>query len=252
MAGQAQPPRLVEPFAVNATDCTQAAPIAGGKTFPFPVASQQSVLNGAASLNDGFVPLNMTDPTAGGVPPFGIDMNGILFIVSSWAAFFAAGQYPTYDATLQTAMGGYASGARIQQAANPAAFWTSIVNGNMTDPDTGGAGWVSSVTLYAASAPAAGTYANTVPPTPSDMLLDYDCTAGNITLQGFVGQRNGQKLTLRKTDATANVLTVAALVGAAGNQLQAVGDYALGQQYADVTIQWNQAINSNVGAWVVV
>jgi hypothetical protein len=250
--GQAQPPRLVEPFAKNATACTPEAPVAGGKTFPFPQPSQVSILSGAASLDDGFVPLNMTDPTAGGVPPFGVDMNGILFYLSSWCAYFAAGQLPFYDAALQTFMTGYAIGSVLAQVANPAARWTSIVDGNMTDPDTGGAGWVSSVPLYATAAPTAGTHSNTVPPTPSDMLLDYDCTAGNITLAGFVGQRNGQRLTLRKTDATANVLTIAALVGTAGNQLQAVGDYALGQQYADVTIQFNQAINSNVGAWVVV
>lgn len=252
MSGQAQPPRLLEPFAKNAPTCTPEAPIAGGKTVPFPQPSQISVLSGAASLDDGFVPLNMTDPTAGGVPPFGVDMNGILFYLSSWCAYFAAGQLPFYDATLQAFMGGYAQGAVLAQAAAPWATWTSLVAANTTDPDTGGAGWVSSVPLYASSAPAAGTYLDNVPPTVSDMLLDYDCTAGNINLGGFVAQRDGQRLTIRKTDASANVLTVTTGTGTAGNQLQAVGDIALAQQYADVTIRFQKEINSNVGAWVLV
>lgn len=251
MAGQAQPPRLVEPFAKNATECTPEAPVPGGKTFPFPQPSQVSILSGAASLDDGFVPLNMTDPTAGGVPPFGVDMNGILFYLSSWCAYFAAGQLPFYDATLQAFIEGYAEGSVLAQAAAPWETWTSIVDGNMTDPDTGGAGWVSSVPLYAkASTP--GTHTDNVIPTPSDMLLDYDCSTGAINLNGFIAQRNGQRLTIRKADSSANVLTVAALVGAAGNQLESVGGYALGQQFADVTIQWNKGINSGVGAWVVV
>src|SRR5271170_632129 len=152
MTGQAQPPRLLEPFAKNATECTPEEPVAGGKTVPFPQPSQISVLSGAASLDDGFVPLNMTDPTSGGVPPFGVDMNGILFYISSWAAYFAAGQLPQYDATLQTFMAGYAVGSVLSKAAAPWETWTSIVDGNMTDPDTGGVGWVSSSPLYSAVA----------------------------------------------------------------------------------------------------
>src|ERR1700747_809698 len=181
MAGQPTPPRLVEPFANSAPTCTQAAPVPGGKTSPFPVPSQQTVLNGAASLTDGFVPLNMIEP--GGTPPFGQDMNGILFIVSAWAAFFAAGQYPVYDATLQTAMGGYGLGARVQQAANSAAFWTSTVNGNMTHPDTGGAGWISSVPLYSN---AALTGVNDVVlPGPSDYDIDVSASGGAISHTRF-------------------------------------------------------------------
>lgn len=246
-SGQAQPPRLLEPFAKNATECTPSAPVAGGKTFPFPQTSQITVLSGAASLDDGFVPLNMTDPTSGGVPPFGVDMNGILFYLSSWCAYFAAGQLPFYDATLQTFMGGYAQGAVLAQAADPYQTWTSLVDANMTDPDTGGAGWISSVPLYASSAPSAGTYPDNVLLGPSDYILDYDCTAGNINLNGFVAQRDGQELVIRKKDATANVLTVAALVGSAGNQVQYFADSGLAQQYSYVTIRFNETLN----AWVV-
>jgi hypothetical protein len=247
MTGQAQPPRLVEPFAKNATNCTPSAPVVGGKTFPFPQPSQISVLSGAASLDDGFVPLNMTDPASGGVPPFGVDMNGILFYLSSWCAYLGAGQLPQYDATLQTFMGGYAQGAVLSKAAAPWETWTSIVDGNMTNPDTGGAGWVSSRTLYNSSSQTAGTHADFVLPGPSDYILDIDCTAGNVNINGLVAQRNGQSLTIRKSDATANVLTVAVGVGTVGNQVQYVGDVGLAQQYASVTILKNSTLN----AWVV-
>lgn len=216
MTGQAQPPRLLEPFAKNATVCTQAAPVPGGKTFPFPQESQISVLSGAASLDDGYVPLNMTDPTLGGVPPYGIDENGILFYISSWAAYLGAGQRPLYDATLQTFMEGYAVGSVLAQAAAPWETWTSIVDGNMTDPDTGGAGWVSSVPLYSAIA-LTGTN-DVVLPGASDYVFDVDTSSGAVTYSGFVAQRDGQKASF--TAAGANLLNFTALAGsAAGNQL---------------------------------
>lgn len=239
MSGQPTPPRLVEPFANSAPECTQAAPVAGGKTFPLPVPSQITTLNGAASLTDGFPALTMTDP--GGTPPFGIDMNGILFVLSSWAAFFAAGQYPAYDATLQTAMGGYAEGARVQQAANPLAFWTSAVSGNTTDPDTGGAGWISSTALYS-SAALTGVN-NVVLPGPSDYLIDVSASGGAITYTGFVAQRDGQKVTFRKSDSSANAVDFTGSSGSstAANQMQIVS-ISLPIQYATLTIQYNATL----------
>lgn len=242
MSGQPTPPRLVEPFAKNATACTQAAPVPGGKTAPFPVTSQIPTLNGAASLDDGFVPLNMT--TTGGVPPFGIDMNGILFVISSWAAFFAAGQYPAYDATLQTAMGGYAQGARVQQAANPLAFWTSAVSANMTNPDTGGAGWISSTKLYS-NAALTGVN-NVVLPGVSDYLIDVDASGGAIAYTGFVAQRGGQRITFRKSDASGNAITFASLSGssASANQMQIVTTgISLPIRYATFTIEYNSTLD---------
>ena len=43
-----------------------------------PVNSQIGITNGRASLADGFPPLTFTPLSAGGIPPFGSDMNGIL------------------------------------------------------------------------------------------------------------------------------------------------------------------------------
>lgn len=250
MAGQPTPPRIVEAFAINAPVCTQAAPILGGKVFPFPVASQQGIKNGAASLNDGFPPLTMTSPSVGGVPPYGIDMNGVLYPHSAWIVFIAAGQIPGYDATLQTAMAGYAIGARLQQASNPLAVWISAVNGNMTDPDTGGAGWISSVPLYATSAPAAGTITNAVLPGPSDYVLDINTTAGNVVINGVVAQRDGQRVVYNCTGA--GLLQFGMLSGSAGNQVRGSGTNTTVEENDSFVIQYCQEINSGVGAWVVV
>lgn len=250
MAGQPTPPRIVEAFAINAPECTQAAPVAGGKTFPFPVDSQITVKNGAASLSTGFPPLTMTNPTVGGVPPYGIDMNGILFPHSAWVVFLAAGQGPGYDATLQTAMGGYAIGARLRQAANPLATWVSAVDANMTDPDTGGAGWISSVPLYAASAPAAGTIVTATLPGASDYQLDLDTTAGNVVIQSITAQRDGQQVTYSNTGAS--LLQIDFLAGTPGSQIRANGANVTVLQNDSITLRFCQAINSGQGAWVVV
>lgn len=250
MSGQPLPPRLPEAFAKNATACTPEAPVAGGKTAPFPTGSQITTFNGAASLDDGFVPLNMTAPTSGGVPPFGVDMNGILFVISSWAAYLGAGQLPFYDAALQTAMGGYALGAVLAKAAAPNETWTNIVAGNVTDPDTGGAGWVSSTPLSQTFAPTAGTNNNVALANSSDQFLDISTAAGNSTITGFVAPvvRNGQRLTVTKTSADANTCTLASLTGSsAANQLRlpSVGQL-LARQYDQVTFQYN----STLALWI--
>ncbi len=242
MAGQAQPPRLLEPFAKNAPDCDPTTPIPGGKTFPFPQPSQVSLTPGAASLDDGFVDLNMTDPTQGGVPPFGIDMNGILFYISAWAAYLAAGQLPQYDATLQTFMGGYAKGAVLSQAANPNQTWTSITNANMTDPDTGGAGWVSSVPLYSAAA-LTGTN-DVVLPGPSDYVINV-ATATNFT--GFIAQRDAQKLTFVFTGGSGLLEFTPLATSSAANQLSASGTLGY-NQHDSVTWQYS----TGFGKWLVI
>jgi microcystin-dependent protein len=116
----------------------------GEITTPIPTASQIGVVNGRASLHDGFPPLTFLPLTAGGVPPFGADFNGILNEITSITQWQQAGGFFPYDSSFSTAIGGYPVGAIIQ-AANYQGFWLNITNGNTTDPDTGGAGWTSLV-----------------------------------------------------------------------------------------------------------
>jgi hypothetical protein len=107
-----------------------------------PVASQIGITNGRASLTDGFPPLNFTPINAGGVPPFGGDMNGILNEITAIQQWQQAGGFFPYDSAFSTTIGGYPKGA-ILQAAAFGGLWISTAENNTSNPDTGGAGWTS-------------------------------------------------------------------------------------------------------------
>lgn len=97
---------------------------------------------GAASFDQGFPPLTMTAPAAGGIPPFGQDMNGILNQVTSLLAFMNGGQVFPFDGTFATAIGGYVAGAIVARA-DGTGFWLNLTNGNTNDPDATGTGWAA-------------------------------------------------------------------------------------------------------------
>jgi len=115
----------------------------GGYIRTIPVVSQIGVVDGAASLTDGFVPLNATPIGAGGIPPDIKDMNGILYEISGWSRWVAAGGPVYFDGTFATAIGGYPLGATIQSAVTPGVMFVSTANNNATNPDSGGADWIS-------------------------------------------------------------------------------------------------------------
>ena len=113
----------------------------GGYVHTIPQASQISITPGAASLTDGFPPLNFMDPVlAGGIPPSGADMNGILRQITQGLQWLQAGGLPKYDSTFSTAIGGYPNGSVLVNAAGTG-FWISTVDNNATNPDASGAGW---------------------------------------------------------------------------------------------------------------
>jgi len=125
------PAKLVLPFANS------------GAKNTIPVASQIGITPGAASLTDGFPPLTRTPLVAGGVPPSGLDMNGVLFALAAidrWSN--AGGRYP-YDAAFATdvEVAGYPKGAIVLRSDGEGG-WLNTVDNNETDPETGGAGWV--------------------------------------------------------------------------------------------------------------
>lgn len=144
------PDKLVLPFA-NA-----------GAKNTIPAASQIGIVPGAASLTDGFPPLTRTPVAAGGVPPSGLDMNGIMYAVSAIARWAAAGGGYPYDATFagDTNVGGYPKGARVLRS-DGRGYWYSTTDNNTTDPEAAGAaaaGWVPDFT--SGTAPVTMTSAN--------------------------------------------------------------------------------------------
>lgn len=104
---------------------------------------------GAASWDQGFPPLTMTAPAAGGIPPFGQDMNGVLNQVTGLLAAFSAGQLQAYDSAYATAISGYALGAAVSMA-DGSGLWLNVTAANATNPDTGGAGWLAICSFGAA------------------------------------------------------------------------------------------------------
>lgn len=228
---------MVEAFAVSAP----VGNVPGGKTVPFPSASQVAAgFPGRASLDTGFTPANMTPLNAAGIPMSGPDTNGILYLLSTTIVAVDAGQlFNVYDSAYATAIGGYALGAQVLDATNGLKRWTSAMAANTSDPAVTPVNWISSVPLYSSSAPSAGTHADNTLAGPSDFVLDIDTTAGAITLNGFVNQRDGQKLVI--SNIGANALTIG-LAGTAANQVRISSAITL-LQNDSITIQYVAAVS---------
>lgn len=106
------------------------------------IPSAADPVTGKAGYDQGFPAINMTAKEAGGIPPFGQDFNGIFFDITQILQYMQAGGHPTYSSALSTAIGGYPFGAMLAKASG-FGFWRNITANNTTNPDSGGAGWVS-------------------------------------------------------------------------------------------------------------
>src|SRR5215469_14255834 len=107
-----------------------------------PNASQIGHVNGAASWADGFVPLNFTAVSAGGIPPFGADANGALNQMSAWDRWYQAGAPVNYDPSFQASISGYPKGSVVGSLGTNYLLWQSTVDGNVTNPaGTSPANW---------------------------------------------------------------------------------------------------------------
>jgi len=110
----------------------------GDKTEPMPDAPPGANF---ASIQAGFPANTMQSEVAGGLPPFGQDMNGFLFLISSHTLYVECGQLYQFDSALASAIGGYLAGS-ILGMADGTGIWMCTTNGNTNNPDTGGAGWI--------------------------------------------------------------------------------------------------------------
>lgn len=112
-----------------------------GAKQDIPVASQVGVTPGRASYTDGFPPLTRTPLSAGGIPPYGTDFNGVLNEISAAIRWANAGMGYTYDAAFSTSVGGYPKGAQLTKSTNDG-IWLNTVESNTANPDSGGTGWL--------------------------------------------------------------------------------------------------------------
>ena len=233
---------IVEVFGKNA--------VAPYIQLPVPVPSQIGITNGEASFDDGFVPLNMVDPTAGGVPPEGKQFNGLFYMITQYCALLQAGQTCQYNSNVSTAIGGYAQGALLAKA-DGSGFWFSIVNGNTTDPDTGGAGWISFTPqgsgYLSVNIPSGNS--NNYSPTgfnKSVGVLDINPNSASSTITGIAAGTNNQRILITNINAS-NPLILSALNGSSSsaNQLRLPADITL-LQYGSITLQYS----TGAGLWL--
>jgi hypothetical protein len=149
---------------------------AGGSYIrDIPTASRIGFQNGAASFTDGFPPLCFVPVATGGAGPFGQDMNGILFQVTAGLQWLQAGGPNPWDFGYSTTIGGYAKGAIVSNASIVGLYWISTADNNITNPDIGGAGWISfGVSLYNGAGNPNGVVAGKAAATgtPPDMYWD--------------------------------------------------------------------------------
>lgn len=176
---------------------------------------ETTVENDRASFELGFPPLTMQPIVSGGKPPFGQDVNGILFMLSSHTVYQESGQPYYYSSELATAIGGYAVGTLLGMT-DGSGFWINRTAGNTTDPDASGAGWVP-VYSYGATTVAGlvgGTVALSADQSKKKMIVLQGVLSGNLILvlpTGvvqewlIVNQTTGAFSTLVKTSAGTGV-----------------------------------------------
>jgi hypothetical protein len=105
-----------------------------GSKNTIPVPSQISITPGAASFTDGFPPLNLTPIASGGIPPDGLDMNGILNQITAVQQWQSAGGSFKYDSTFSIAIGGYPAGA-VLLSTDGLTEWLNTTDNNVNDPN---------------------------------------------------------------------------------------------------------------------
>lgn len=113
---------------------TKAFAAAGGKT-DVPITGAD-INNGRADYENGFPPVTRAPIAAGGVPPYGTDMNGVLFDLSSGLQYLQAGMVFPYSQDLANAIGGYDVGALVTASG---IRYVSTISGNSLPPPS--AGW---------------------------------------------------------------------------------------------------------------
>ncbi|MFT8815491.1 hypothetical protein [Acetobacter fabarum] len=113
--------------------------------------TQATAGDGTASVALGFPPETFIARAAGGEPPRGQDMNGLLNLLSSAMQVLQAGWIGAFDAGFAQSIGGYPAGA-IVAGVVPGTFWVSTVEANVSTPGAQGAGWQSLFNGYATQA----------------------------------------------------------------------------------------------------
>jgi len=127
------PIKIIKAFGVN------------GLKNTIPVDSSTSTdNNGVATFDKGFPQITMQPLSAGGIPPSGKDMNGVLYSVTIQQQWQNAGMGYLFDSAYASNISGYPQGATIPSS-DYSGFWINTTNGNTNNPEGTTAlptGWV--------------------------------------------------------------------------------------------------------------
>lgn len=104
--------------------------------------------DGRVSWELGYPPETMIARSAGGVPPYGQDANGIGKRLSQYIQALQAGNIPKWTQDFANAIGGYPSGALASDPSTVGVFWVSTADDNTTQPGANGASWQNLFTGY--------------------------------------------------------------------------------------------------------
>lgn len=144
-----------------------------------PIPSQIPVTPGLASWTDGFPPLTMTQPGAGGIPPYGQDMNGLGYALSTINQWTQLGYVAAFSSSVSTSIGGYPQGACLGML-NGLGYWLNQADNNTTNPDaTGAANWIAILSNAGKSTIAVAS--GTVIPDPSVLGAPLLVLSGTLT-----------------------------------------------------------------------
>lgn len=130
-----QPKLIITPFAENANPAT---------INEIPETQRPGDPAQLATWSAGFPLVTMTYPAAGGLPPFGQDMNGVLNAISSHISFTGAGGQYKWSSDYVAAKGGYAKGSVVQSDDGLMAYVSTIDNNAINfnaDPSSIGNQW---------------------------------------------------------------------------------------------------------------
>jgi len=106
-----------------------------GSKNTIPTAVSAGDDDNQASYTDGFPEVTMTPKSAGGKPPKGRDMNGILYALSKAIQYTQAGMLFKFDSSFASAISGYNKGALLLQN-DESGIWVSDTDGNTNNPET--------------------------------------------------------------------------------------------------------------------
>lgn len=182
---------------------TYAFAASAGGTYSRTIPATTLDANAASQLL-GFPPNTFVPTDTGGAAPDGRDFNGILNQITQWQIWQQAGAPVPYDSTFQTNIGGYPRNCVILSGTTPGRFYMSTTDNNVTNPDTGGAGWT------------AWTFGSGGGGGVTSITAGLGLSGGTITTSGTIAllQASTSQLGGVKVDGTSIVISAGGVISA--------------------------------------